>query len=159
MADDGEPKPRTWLPLAGAGAAAVVVVGGSLVWSALGGGASPVEEAAIAACEAALDGTGSPAVQGGNVYEPPEWRDHYGVVETHGEVDTPLADLDAQRVGRYEAAAATYEEDGDGVLAVVWRLEGDTYRQCVVPVAGGEVDGSAATVGELTVAGDEQAAG
>ncbi|WP_084105798.1 hypothetical protein [Demequina sp. NBRC 110056] len=155
MSEESQPQRRTWLPIAGAGAVALVVVGGAVVWSAIGGGASPVEESAIAACEATLTEAQLGEILGGEVYEPGEWRDYYGVVETHGEADVPLADLDDASVETWEAAAASYEETGTGALAVVWRFEDDSYLQCVVPVADGVVDGSAAASGDLVIASED----
>ena len=141
--------------MAGAAAVAVVVVGGALAWSAFAGGASEAEQDAIAACEEILETRDAPPIMGGEVYTSPEWRDYYAVVETHGDAAVALEELDEESVARWEAAAQSYEDSGDGTIAVVWRFEDDSYLQCVVPVRAGEAAASAAAVGDLTIAAED----
>ncbi|MFV0634124.1 hypothetical protein [Demequina sp.] len=155
MSEDPGERPRTWLPVAGAAGIAVLFVVGALVWSALAGGASPAEQAAIVACEAALDKADAPAIVGGDVYESPEWRDYYAIAEAYGEVPVPLEEMDDAAVASWEDGARAYEEDGDGFIAIVWKLEDDTYRQCVLPVTDGEVATGGATVADVGIAQED----
>lgn len=155
MSEEQESKPRTWVPLAAAAAVAGVVLIGAVGWSLLAGGPSEIEAAAIEACEAAYGETGGPAIVGGEVYETPEFADYYAVVETHGDVPVPLEDVTQETRDQWTQAAQRYEETGDGAVTVVWRLEGDAYRQCTLAVRGGEVDADAPMVTDLMIAGED----
>lgn len=156
MTDAEGDRPRTWVPVAAAGAVAAVVVIVAVAWTGLGARPSDVEAAAIEACEAAFARTNAPAIVGGEVYEPNEFRDYYAVVETHGEVPVALAEVAQEQLESWDRLAEQYEADGDGGIVVVWRLADDTYRQCALPVQGGNVDGSQARVSPLSVASEDE---
>ena len=152
MSEEQEPKPRSWVPLVAAGGVAALALVGAVGWSVFAGGPSDLEAAAIEACEGAYVGTGGPAIVGGEAYETDEFADYYAVVETHGEVPVPLEDVPQQTRDQWEAAAAEYQETGDGSVVVVWRLEDDAYLQCALPVVDGAVDGGQPVVSELALA-------
>lgn len=157
MSDAPEERPRTWIPLVAAGAAALLVLIGAVVAVNVGGGPDETEAAVIAACEEPQAQADDPEIVAGEIYDPTEWRDHYAVVETHADVPTPLADLSEEAERAREALAESYRESGDGAMVIVWRLADDSYRQCTAPVADGEVDAERASVGELEVAAMEPA--
>ena len=146
--------PRSWGPLIAAGGIAAVVLLGAVVWTVTTGRPSDLEAAAIEACEAQYAASGGPAILGGEVYEPSAFAEYYAVAQTHGEVPAPLEEVDADRRAQWDAAASAYEETGDGEVIVVWRLEDDTYRQCVLAASGGEIDPTEVVIEDLDAAAE-----
>src|SRR5688572_25709235 len=140
MSDAPQNSPRTWIPLAAAGAIAALAVVGALVAFVLRGGPDEVEAAAIAACEAEYARGQGPAISAGEVLDPTQWRDYYRFVQEHGDVEVPLEELPAEAVAEWEGDAEAFGEGGAGTMVIVWKLENESYAQCAVPVSGGAID-------------------
>jgi len=151
MDDAPAERPRAWWPVAAAAAIAVVVIVAAIATYALTSGPTEIEAEAIEACEAAHAAAGGPAIAAGDVYDPTELRDYYAVAETHGDVPVPLDDLPQATLDAWDATGERWQASGDGAMVVVWRLEDDSYAQCVVPVSDGSVAAGAAVPGPLAV--------
>ncbi len=158
MSNDSETpadKPRTWLPIAGAGAAGAIVIIIAFWATVFGQGLSQIEQDTIAACEAEYARSGGTPIAAGDVYEPDEMRDYYAFAEIHGEVPTPLAEVPVEVTDEWDAAAARYVDGGGGLVMLVWRLENDKYAQCAATVSQGAVDKDSVVVGPFVAAGAE----
>lgn len=142
-------RPRTWKPLAGAGAAAALVLAIALSTVVFGDNLSDTEEATIQACEAEYLPTEGVPILGGSIYVPAETRDYYAVAETHGEVPEPLEDVGEEVLERWDAAGDTWVDTGTGPVVLVWRHEDDTYSQCTVDFTAGEIRANSAELGPL----------
>jgi len=152
MSDEPQAAPeRSWLPLAIAGAIAVVVVVGAIVVSNLRAGMGPAKTDAVRACEeayaaSATEGEPQPAIVAGDVFAAAEWRGLWDFLEEQGVVGEPS---DEQAAALDEAAAARASEGRD-VVTVVWWLDSDEHLQCTVEVAGDVALDATARVGALS---------
>lgn len=155
MSDASEPaeRPRTWIPLAGAGAAGALVLAIALSTVFFGDHLSDTEEATIQACEAEYAGTGGVPIYGGQVYVPPQMHDYYAVAETHGKVPQPLEDVSEQVVESWETAGEQWVDTGTGPVVLVWRHEDNTYTQCSVAFTANGIDSNSVELGPLEVSG------
>lgn len=145
-------RPRTWFPLVGAAAAAVVVLAIALSTMAFGDKFTETEEATIGACEAAYATADGEPIVGGSIYVPAQMSDYYAVAETHGTVPEPLEDVPAEVLAEWDAAGERWVDSGDGPVVLVWRHEDDTYTQCTVEFVGNEIVENSAQLGPLEVA-------
>src|SRR5690554_2159780 len=123
---EGADRPRTWKPLAGAAAAAVLVLGIALSTVVFGDHLTDTEEATIKACEAEYARTDGVPVVGGNIYVPTETREYYAVAETHGEVPEPFGEVSDEVLALWDAAGQQWINSGAGPVVLVWRHEDDT---------------------------------
>lgn len=153
MSDASEPaeRPRTWIPLVGAGAAAVLVLAIALSTMIFGDHLSDTEEATIQACEAEYAGTGGEPIYGGHVYVPPEMRDYYAVAETHGTVPEPLEEVSDEVLESWDAAGEQWVNTGTGPVVLVWRHEDDSYTQCNVDFTANGIQSNSVKLGPLAV--------
>lgn len=151
MSDAAQNRPRTWVPLAAAGAIAAVAVVGALVAFVLRGGPDDVEAAVITACEAEYARGDGSAIAAGEIFDPTEWREHYRLVQDFGEVVVPLDELPPAAVSDRERDAEVFAKDGAGTMVIVWRLEDQSYAQCAVAVAAGAVVAGSAVTGPLYI--------
>ncbi len=148
MSDAPVDRPRSWGPFAAAAAIGLLVLVGAVVAFVLAGGPDEQEAAVIAACEAEHAATDNPAIVSGQVYDPTQWRDHYGVAETHAEAP-PIESLSEQSESAQEALADVYRDTGDGDMIIVWRLDDDSFLQCTASVTGDVVQEESAEVGPV----------
>lgn len=73
-------QPRSWAPVAGAGAVAAVVIVAAVIWWLVGAGVSGDQQVGIAACEQFAIDEGLPAIARGDVSGPED-----GVVDVSWE--------------------------------------------------------------------------
>lgn len=150
-ASHGADRPRTWKPLAGAGAAAVVVLGIALSTIFFGDHLTDTEEQTIQACEAEFAHTDGVPILGGSIYVPTEMREYYAVAETHGEVPEPFGDVSEDVLAQWDAAGEQWVNSGVGPVVLVWRHEDDTYSQCNVDFTTAGVTPDSVQIGPLVV--------
>ena len=148
-ASEGADRPRTWKPLAGAGAAAVLVLAIALSTAFFGDQLTETEEATIQACEAEYARTDGVPILGGNIYVPTEMREYYAVAETHGEAPEPFAEVSDEVLAAWDAAGQQWINSGVGPVVLVWRHEDDTYSQCNVDFTAAGIAESSVQIGPL----------
>lgn len=153
MSDASSPadRPGTWKPIAGAGAAAVVVLAVALSTMIFGDHLTETEEATIQACEAEYARTDGVPIVGGSIYVPAQMREYYAVAETHGEVPVPLDDVSDEVLAEWEAAGEAWVDTGTGPVVLVWRHEDDSYTQCAVEFTASGITANSAQIGPLVV--------
>lgn len=151
MSDASEPaeRPRTWMPIVGASAAALIVLAIALSTMIFGDHLTDTEEATIEACEAEFARTDGVPIKGGVVYVPPQMRDYYAVAETHGTVPEPLDDVPEEVLNAWEAAGEQWINSGTGPVVLVWRHEDDSYTQCNVDFTANGLVADSVQIGPL----------
>lgn len=143
------PRPGTWKPLAGAGAAAVLVLAIALSTAVFGDRLTDTEEATIEACEAEYARTDGVPIIGGNIYVPTETREYYAVAETHGEVPEPFGEVADEVLATWDAAGQQWINSAAGPVVLVWRHEDDTYSQCNVEFTATGLTANSVQIGPL----------